>query len=44
MKRDVLEGEKAIAAKKIVARAGNRALRSKKESPEKGDEAMVGEK
>lgn len=43
MKRDVLEGEKAIAAKKIVARAGNRALRSKKESPEKSDEAGVGD-
>jgi hypothetical protein len=29
LKRDVLEGEKAISAKKVVARAGNRALRAK---------------
>jgi hypothetical protein len=29
LKRDVLEGDKAISAKKVVARAGNRALRVK---------------
>ena len=28
LKRDVMEGDKAIAAKRIVARAGNRTLRS----------------
>src|SRR5262249_24043040 len=29
LKRDVLEGDKAISGKKVVARAGRRALRSK---------------
>jgi len=32
LKRDVLEGDKAVAARKIVARAGNRALRAKSET------------
>jgi len=34
IKRDVLEGEKAVAAKKIVARAGSRALRTRKDASE----------
>ena len=31
LKRDVLEGEKAVAARRVVARAGNRTLRTKRE-------------
>jgi len=34
IKRDVLEGDKATAAKRIVARAGNRLLRAKKDASE----------
>lgn len=41
LKRDVIEGEKATEAQRLVARAASKALRQRKSKPEAGDTGVI---